>query len=381
MSVFVLTPTLVLIIFSFGKISSLATNEVGSLKTEQNMIKDTKFVFWLLGVILFAFITGQRFYFGDTISYMDYFNDTNMTVSQCLSNFSFGNEWLFEFIQVFIKQYITTDARVYLEIISFITIVPQMYFLYNYSGDLKLAFYFFVTMGCWEHSMNGLRQYLASSLMLAGICLICKRKWYFYIPLSIIVAQIHTSAYIFIIVYFIANKPAWGKFTKFMLAGGLILLVTYPISGSLLNSLFIENTEYGAKYNTSEFSYSINIFRILVMWVPVVLSYINRNLIDKNNVHYNLVFNMSFLCGVCTSIGMLSAVYARLNLYFETFNTILLTWNLNILCKTQKYKWIKTAAIVLFLLYFLYQMLVTYNLKWYERYVFFCNDWTDASWI
>ena len=380
MSVFVLTTLLVYIIFALGK-KKIVTSEGTIVSTELDIIRDTQTFFFVIGIVIFAYVTGQRFVYGDTYAYMESFSESTVTVSEVLSNFKLGEEQLFLLIKAFIKQYISTEPRVFIEIVSFVTIVPILYFYFNYSGDLKFAFLLFVLSGCWEHSMNGLRQYLACAIMLMALSLLYKRKWYLYIPIVILAAQIHTSAYIFIVVYFIANKPAWGKFTKIMLAIGLFLLVTYPVTGSFINRLFVENTDYGEKYNTSDFTNNVNMFRLAVMSVPVVVSFINRkNMIGKYK-YYDIVFNMSLLCAMCTLIGIFSAVYARLNLYFEVFNVILLVWNVNDMVKQEKYKWIKFVCICCFMLYFIYQMVFTYNLNWYERYIFFCNDWGDASWI
>lgn len=380
MSVFVLATLLVYLIFALGKRKTV-TSEGITVNTEIDINRDTQTFFFIVGVVIFAYVTGQRFAFGDTIAYMDSFSETTTTVSDVLSNFKLGEEQLFLLIKAFIKQYISTEPRVFIEIVSFITIVPILYFYFNYTGDLKFAFLLFVLSGCWEHSMNGLRQYLACAIMLMALPLLYKRKWYLYIPIVILAAQIHTSAYIFIVVYFIANKPAWGKFTKVLLVIGLFLLVTYPVTGSFMNNLFVENTDYGEKYNTSDFTNNVNMFRLAVMSVPVVVSFINRkNMIGKYK-YYDIVFNMSLLCAMCTLIGMFSAVYARLNLYFELFNVILLVRNINDMVKRERYKWIKYACIVCFVAYFIYQMVFIYNLSWYERYMFFCNDWIDASWI
>lgn len=380
MSVFVLTTLIVYLIFALGKRKTVTSKGI-TVNTEIEINRDTQTFFFVLGTVILAYVTGQRFAFGDTNAYIDSFNNIDVTVSEVLSGFKLGEEHLFLLIKAFIKQYISTEPRVFIEIVSFITIVPILYFYFNYSGDLKFAFLLFVLSGCWEHSLNGLRQYLACAIMLMALSLLYKRKWYLYIPIVILAAQIHTSAYIFIVVYFIANKPAWGKFTKIMLVIGLFLLVTYPVTGSFMNNLFVENTDYGEKYNTSEFNYSINIIRVAVMSVPIMVSFLNRkNMIGKYK-YYDIVFNMSLLCAMCTLIGLLSAVYARLNLYFELFNVILLVWNINDMIKQERYKWIKYACIVCFIAYFLYQMVFTYNLSWYERYMFFCNDWGDASWI
>lgn len=354
MSVFVLTTLLVYLIFALGKRKTV-TSEGITVNTEIDINRDTQTFFFVLGTVILAYVTGQRFAFGDTNAYIDSFNNIDVTVSEVLSEFKLGEEHLFLLIKVFIRQYISTEPRVFIEIVSFITIVPILYFYFNYSGDLKFAFLLFVLSGCWEHSMNGLRQYLACAIMLMALSLLYKRKWYLYIPIVILAAQIHTSAYIFIVVYFIANKPAWGKFTKIMLVIGLFLLVTYPVTGSFMNNLFVENTDYGEKYNTSEFNYSINIFRVAVMSVPIMVSFLNRkNMIGKYK-YYDIVFNMSLLCAMCTLIGLFSAVYARLNLYFEVFNVILLVWNIDDMIKQERYKWIKYACIVCFIAYFLYQ--------------------------
>lgn len=380
MSVFVLTTLLVYLIFALGKRKTV-TSEGITVNTEIDINRDTQTFFFIVGVVIFAYVTGQRFAFGDTLFYMSSFENANTTVSDLLSNFQFGKEHLFLLIKVFIKQYISVEPRVFIEIISFITIVPLLYFYFNYSGDLKFAFLLFVLSGCWEHSMNGLRQYLACAIMLMALSLLYKRKWYLYIPIVILAAQIHTSAYIFIVVYFIANKPAWGKFTKIMLVIGLFLLVTYPVTGSFMNNLFVESTDYGSKYNIVEFSNNINMFRLAVMSVPVVVSFINRkNMIGKYK-YYDIVFNMSLLCAMCTLMGMFSAVYARLNLYFEVFNVMLLVWNINDMVKQEKYKWIKSVCIVCFIAYFIYQMVFTYHLNWYEKFLFFCDSWYEYSWI
>lgn len=380
MSVFVLTTLLVYLIFALGKRRTV-TSEGITVNTEIDINRDTQTFFFIVGVVIFAYVTGQRFAFGDTLSYMSLFENANTTVPDVLSNFQFGKEHLFLLIKVFIKQYISVEPRVFIEIISFITIVPLLYFYFNYSGDLKFAFLLFVLSGCWEHSMNGLRQYLACAIMLMALSLLYKRKWYLYIPIAILAAQIHTSAYIFIVVYFIANKPAWGKFTKALLIIGLFLLVTYPVTGSFMNNLFVESTDYGSKYNIVEFSNNINMFRLAVMSVPVVVSFINRkNMIGKYK-YYDIVFNMSLLCAMCTLIGMFSAVYARLNLYFEVFNVMLLVWNINDMVKQEKYKWIKSVCIVCFIAYFIYQMVFTYHLNWYEKFLFFCDSWYEYSWI
>lgn len=376
MNVFVYTTALVLLLFYFGR---KPLDKHTTIETEKTKVRDTTFLFFAIGTILFAFVTGQRFEYGDTISYLDYFNQAK-PMDECLSSFSIGSEWLYQFYMSFIHTYISISPRVFLEITSFITIIPLMYFLYNYSGDLKFAFYLFIVSGCWEHSMNGLRQYLATAIIVALFPLLAKRKWYLFLPIVFIVAQIHTSAYIFFLLYFIANTEACGKTTKLILVFGILMVITSPFTSAFVNNL-VSNSDYGERYSGQEWAYSINLFRVLVSTVPVVLAFVNREVMKNKYKYYNTVFNMALFFAIFTMVGVFSAVYARFNLYFEIFSIVLLVWNVNEMSKNPKYQWIKPAACICYALYFIYQTLFTYGLSWHEDYLFFTDSYAQKSWI
>lgn len=376
MNVFVYTTILVLVLFYIGR-KPLDKNT--TIETELTKVRDTNFLFFFLGTLLLAYVSGQRFAFADTIAYWETFTKA-MPIDECISSFSIGNEWLFQFYMSFIHTYISTDPRVFLEITSFITIFPLMYFLYNYSGDMKFAFYLFVMAGCWEHTMNGLRQYLATAIIVVVFPLFATRKWYLFLPIVFVAAQIHTSAYIFFILYLISNTEACGKVTKAILIIGVFIVITSPLTGNIIDG-FISDTVYGDKYSGNEWSNSINIFRILVSAVPIVLAFINKEVMKDKYKYYNTVFNMALFYTIFTMAGVFSAVYARFNLYFEVFSVLLLVWNINEMVKISKYSWIKNTACICYVLYFIYQMVFTYKLNWHENYLFFCNSWSDTSWI
>ncbi len=346
---------------------------------EKAIIRDTYMVAFILGTVLLALVTGQRFAFGDTYAYIKYF-DNAMPIDQCLSNFAIGSEWLFQMYMSFIHTYISTEPRIFIEITAYLTIFPLLYFLYNYSGDLPFAFYLFVVSGCWDHSLNGLRQYLAAAILVACFPLLVKKKWYLYLPIVFVVAQIHTSAYLFLLLYFIANTKAFGKTTWTIIIVGALIIASSPFTGNFISGLLSE-TDYGAKYGSSEWQYSINIFRVMVAIVPVVLAYVNRKRMRNKYKYYDAVFNMSLFFAVFTAAGIFSAVYARFNLYFEIYTVVLLVWNINEIAKDVNYKWIKPTACICYALFFAYQMLGTYHLGWHEDYLFFVDDWSRKSWL
>ena len=375
MNVFIFTPLLVLLLFYIGNIPVDQYN----ITSERTIVRDTNKLFFILGTLLLVYVSGQRYAYGDTVTYMHFFENV-MPFNQCLSTFKIGEEWLFKLYLSFLHTYVSSNPRVFIEITSFLTIFPLMYFLYNYSGDLKFAFYIFVTFGCWGHSLNALRQYLVTSIIVACFPLIAKRRWYIFFPLIFVVAQIHTSAYIWFVLYFFLYAEAWGKMTKLIIILLLITVVASPFTGGFIDNL-ISDTVYGVKYVNDDWNYSINIFRVLVAAVPIAISYINRDLMKKKYKYYDIVFNMSLFFLMFTTAGIFSAVYARFNLYFEIFAVTLLVWNINEMVHIEKYHWVKIASYALFTIYFLYQMLFAYGLNWHERSLFFVNSWSEESWI
>lgn len=105
MSVFVLTTLLVYIIFNLGEKKTVTSKGTITVNTELEIIRDTQTFFFIVGVVIFAYVTGQRFAFGDTYAYMKSFSETTATASDVLNNFQFGEEQLFLLINSFRSGY------------------------------------------------------------------------------------------------------------------------------------------------------------------------------------------------------------------------------------------------------------------------------------
>lgn len=177
MNVFIFTPLLVLLLFYIGNIPVDQYN----ITSERTIVRDTNKLFFILGTLLLVYVSGQRYAYGDTVTYMHFFENV-MPFNQCLSTFKIGEEWLFKLYLSFCIHMFPVIPECLLKLHLFDNFSIDV-FLYNYSGDLKFAFYIFVTFGCWDHSLNGLRQYLVTSIIVACFPLIAKRRWYIFFPL------------------------------------------------------------------------------------------------------------------------------------------------------------------------------------------------------
>ena len=204
--------------------------------------------------------------------------------------------------------------------------------------------------------MNGIRQYLASAILFFCFPLIHERKWYIYIPVVLICSTIHKSALLFIILYFIVDQPAWGHTTKWILFIGIALFITYPVSGPMIAKLLGE-TQYGEYKNVLvSTGAGANMIRVMVMTVPVVLSYLGRDFLKGKERHYNIIVNFSVINLVFILLATKFWIYARFNMYFSLYMIILITWCVRYMFDERNTKLIYLMCLGLYFVYYYYEM-------------------------
>jgi transmembrane protein EpsG len=302
------------------------------------------------------FVSGFRENVGDTGTYRQIISKLGTNIIAYLKNPTVKDDTGFYAIAVFIRQFISTDTQVFLIITAIITIGAIFICYYKNSNMLELVMLLFITTGCYEVSMNGVRQYLASAILFFSFPLIHERKWKIYIPLVLLCSTIHQSALIFLILYFFADQPAWGHVTKWILFIGVILFITYPISGPMIANL-LGQTQYG-NYKDSLMStgQGANIIRVMVMAVPVVLSYVGRDFLKGKEKYLNIVVNFSVLNLIFILLATKFWIYARFNMYFIVYMILLLEWCIEHMFDERNRKIIYICCILLYCIYFYYEM-------------------------
>lgn len=309
---------------------------------------------------------------GDTSTYSKMFKALPINIVEYLSNNNLVNDWGFSLLQVVIKMFITQDVQVYFLICSFITITLIFVVLYKYCGMLEIGVFTFIAAGNYCVSMNGVRQYLVSAILFFSFPLIYKKNWKLYFPIVLLVSTMHNSALIFIPLYFIINKPAWGIVTKLILGGGVGVYLTYPITGKLI-LLLLGNSEYGSTYSESLSSASIgggaNFTRVLLYSVPVGLAYLTRNKICSKEKYYNIVVNFSALNLIFMLMANTYWIYARYCIYFSLYMIILFCWCLKYSFDNKSKLIAYWYYIFLFCIYFWYEIAVSQGQIYISNYI------------
>lgn len=321
-------------------------------------------------IVVSAFRNGV----GDTGTYRQLFDAAPSSIKEFFQTVPLEDEWGFTLYYTLIKEFISDKSQWFIIISAVITLVGIFVVFYKYSEHIELAIFYFITMGCYLVTMNGIRQYLVSAILFLAFPWIVKKKWYLYIPLVLALSTCHTSALIFLVLYFIGDKEAWGFWTKAISALGVGLFITYPVTGPMLANLLGE-TQYG-HYGSALLSEGggANTIRIFVYAVPVILSYMgrkNRRMAEKFG--YNLMVNMSVLNLIFMLLANKYWIYARFNMYFNTYSIILLCWDIKYLFKEKSQKIVYLLSIICFVIYYWYDMAV--SLGYGANYVHFITTW------
>ncbi|WP_434794208.1 Transmembrane protein EpsG [Terrisporobacter petrolearius] len=312
-------------------------------------------------------LVGLRSSVADTSVYISFFNDypSNLSDARELILDEGTRDPGFIFLSVLLKQYVSQDYHIWLLFIATISGICVMYPIYKYSSNYGTSMFLFIVSCQFTWLLNGMRQFLVASVMFACTDLILKKKPIVYMIIVIIMSTIHQSALIFIPVYFIVQGDPWDKRTMTFIAIVVLALIFTEKFTGILDS-FVENSDYASSMeefkNTDD---GTSVIRIAVESVPVIMAFMYRNKIkDKLTPIIRLSINMSLVASglyIISKITRSGIMLGRLPIYFSMYNLILLPWLIQNIFEKNERRIVNYSMIICYLLFFYYQMVVTWN--------------------
>lgn len=351
----VLWVTLV-IVFILSLFSRLFT--VRNLTIGYPIIRPNKFlVFFALTCIVM--VSGLRNTIGDTYYYMHAYESIDFTWDYTLENKDPG----FSVLQMVLKNF-STDAQLLIFVTALVTNVLIFITLYKYTKVFELGIYVYITSGMFIVSMNGIRQFLAASIIFWGTKYLINGNLISYLLLVLLASTFHESALILIPIYFIVRREAWTKFTFILLVLTSLLVLGFEQFSTLLFSA-IEETQYGHYNDFSEGG--ANRIRVVVEAIPVIIAFLGRHKLKELWPKSDIIVNMSLISLIFMLIATQNWIFARFNIYFSLYNIILISW-LVYLFKESNRKFIYYGILVCYLMYFYYEQVITLNLNYRSDY-------------
>ena len=315
-------------------------------------------IFFVALVLVMAVFVGLRTSGNDTQTYQQMYERIPEGIEAILSV-----DWTdlasapgHQFISGCLK-YIGASTQDYFMFFALISVPVYLWFIRKYTCDLTLSVYFFITMGVYVFAMAAVKQTTAVALLLIASDRAFEKKYVQFVVWLLIAELFHPYAFVYLIVPFMSFIP-WTWKTYVLLAGtaGVSMGLSRLMSGILAMTDVL-----GGDYSATEFlGEGVNIFRVLVVWVPVGLSFLARKYIRVNSDRIsNYIINLTMVNAMVMFVGLFGTAnyFARLANYFLIFQTLSLPLIFNYFTKQSK-RLLILVAVLCYFAFFYYENMI-----------------------
>lgn len=214
-----------------------------------------------------------------------------------------------------------TDFQGFRVVLAFLQSTPLILVYYRYSTDyIYSVFLFIATLSYDGWMMNGMRQFLAATIVFAALPLLLKKRYIFVLIVILVAITVHQSAIVMIPVYIISNMKPWSKMTILTMFIFTIVLFFYIGRSGWLSE------------ETLQASQGSNPVRIVINAIPVALAFVGRKqIMAADNQLINICVNISIItvCMYMVASVTSGVMVGRLPGYTMIFNFLLFPYLFN----------------------------------------------------
>jgi len=348
-------PTDLVIVFSLSMVFTWFGQAVPSKARNALDRRKPNLVGLILPALIMILYSGLRNNIGDTVYYVHTYG---LLEESGAAMPAWGDKaYLFELIQyLFIKS--GADYSSFVMMSTIVTIVPFMLVFYNYSVDYSLAIYLFFTMGIYVSTMNGIRQYIATGIILLGTKYMFSPKKSGFWKLLILVAiasLFHDSALIMIPVYFLCRRKAWSAPTFISLSVGVVgLMLVSMFLPSFLSAL--EGTNYAGYADgwfTDGTETGTGLMRVVFNCLPTILAAFFSKQIRRFGPIADILINISLVHSAIYILALYNWIFARFTFYTYAYVVLLMAMIFVAVLRSGKYRFFAIALFVAYALFFI----------------------------
>lgn len=272
----------------------------------------------------------------------------------------------FSVFSIIIKTIIGNRDVIYFTIIATICILCIVLTYRKYSCNFIMSMFLFIASGDYiQWIFNGIRQFIAVSILFVSLGLILKKKFIPALVLILILSTIHGSALIMIPIIFIVQGYAWNKKTIALLALAVLAIIFVDRFTDVLTTI-MENTQYSSEIDQFTSAEGTNIYRVVVYSIPALVSlFALKRIRSINNPLINLCVGMSVATmGIYLAASVTNGIFVgRLASYTSLYNYILLPWEIQNIFTKRSAIYIYVLMIFFYMIFYYYQMHVTWHLS------------------
>lgn len=305
---------IVILIMAVSFMGTILNNKGKKEKVNKPSKKCLYFIIFILIIV-----SGYRdlsYIYGDEYTYRIIFDEINNGKLNSAEN-EIGFLGLNYIIGLF-----TNDSQWLIMVCAVITNILILKALYKYSKYFNFSLFLYIVFGGYFASFNIMRQFLAIAILFYyGIDFILNKKIYKYIVCVLIASSIHFSAIILLPMYWLVNVK---NKRRLYICTFLITSVSFLAFNSLFKSLSGFDRISGYYNNYSNMNVGVNIFRILVISIPIILMGLNYKTMKKNNDKFEILYYFGFISMIIMIFSSKYLYFSRLYNYFGIINLLLI---------------------------------------------------------
>ena len=322
----------------------------------------------LIILVPLIYLAGTRddMRFGDTSAYRIGFHAMPSSLNGLVGYFTDSSKDRgFTVFTVFLKSFIGENDVLYFLIIATICLTCVFYVYKKYSCNFIITTFLFIASADYiQWTYNGIRQFLAVSLIFACTGLLLKRKYVLVIAVILLASTIHASALIMLpIVFIVQGKPFNKKTVLFLFA--MLMAIGFIDQFTDIITNIMENTQYSGEIDQFLSTEGTSIQRVLVYSMPAFIAVLFRKRIEMaDNQLINMASNLSIATlGLMFLSAFSSGLFlGRLGIYTSLINYILLPWEIENIFTKSSAKLIYAVMLICYLAFYYYQVVITWGL-------------------
>lgn len=344
---------------------------LGNSYVKKNNIKNkydngTNMFFAVLLLILPVVLIGLRTNYIDTKGYIAGFEQLPVGFSSVISGLegSKGPGWLI--YQWIVKVFITKNPNVFLLITAIIQAGALLKFYYKYSSDYRYSMLlFFLSMSFASSMMNGIRQYMAVSLILYFADYIFNKKYLKFLVVVLIAYFIHNSAIVWAAAVFIVQGKPWNKKVLICIGLAVAAIMFLDQFTSFLDEGLADTNYagYTQQFSSDDGSSPVH---TLIYSIPIVIALWKRKQIaELNNRNIDILINISVLAFAISLVANFTSgiLIGRMPIYFSVFSYALFPLMFDNVFNEKDQRILKTLCGFGYLCYAIYYMNNTWGVR------------------
>lgn len=264
---------------------------------------------------------------------------------------------------------VINNQQIWVACVSALYIIGIALVCFWESPDYAFSMMYVYCMGLFFFSMTGLRQTVATGFVLISYYFVIRRRFFPFLLLILIAAQMHKSALVFLIIYPFANiKTGWARLLLVIAFFILVLAFRNTIGSWIIEYLPEEIVdERITGYMKSTTQYTASGFIIQLFMYVFCMRY--HDAVVGDIPHRETLYNLAFFSLVFQAAAMSIAEFFRLSMYFNWTFMVLIPICMQYEPDQRNYEFVRVMIVIAFVAYFFYSTLdscgiVPYRFFW-----------------